>query len=202
MENGDPIIIMGSEYEDGFRSYNTFTGYTIDAPEAEKPAVIARMKELFGSEQVVDGKQDLKNSVKEFDTLFMLFEYVVGGAIVLILVLITYLYMSIFVAEEVPETALLKSLGFRNISIKAWYLRMIILLAVSIALGEVYLWTLGTIFFGSFMTQYEVTGMKLYFEFPVSFIVIPLIITAAVLLTTMIELRNIKHIGIWKISEE
>ena len=132
----------------------------------------------------------------------MLFEYVVGGAIVLILVLITYLYMSIFVAEEVPETALLKSLGFRNISIKAWYLlRMVILLVLSIALGELYLWTLGTIFFGSFM-QYEVTGMKLYFEFPVSFIVIPLIITAAVLLTTMIELRNIKHIGIWKISEE
>ncbi len=203
MEDGDPIIIMGSEYEDGFRRSYYFTGYTIDAPEAEKPAVIARMKELFGSEQVVDGKQELKNSVKQFDTLFMLFEYVVGGAIVLILVLITYLYMSIFVAEEVPETALLKSLGFRNISIKAWYLlRMVILLVLSIALGELYLWTLGTIFFGSFMTQYEVTGMKLYFEFPVSFIVIPLIITSAVLFTTIINLRNIKHIGIWKISEE
>ena len=119
------------------------------------------------------------------------------------LVLITYLYMSIFIAEEVPETALLKSMGFRDISVKTWYLlRMAILLFISLALAELYLWTGGSAFFGSFMTQYEVTGMKLYFEVPVSFIVIPLIITAAVLFTTFITLRNIRHIGIWKISEE
>ena len=145
----------------------------------------------------------MRIQVAQFDTLFKLFEFVIGGAVILVLMLITYLYMSIFVAEEVPETALLKSLGFRDISVKAWYLlRMIILLAVSIALGELYLWTGGSLFFGSFMTQYEVTGMKLYFEFPVSFIVIPLIITAAVLFTAIINLRSIKHIGIWKISEE
>lgn len=203
MENGDPIIIMGDEYDEGFPQWNYCTGLAIDAPEKEKPAVLAQMRELFGEKQILDGMQALREQVTQFDTLFMLFEYVVGGAIVLILMLITYLYMSIFVAEEVPETALLKSLGFRNISIKAWYLlRMLILLAVSIVLGEIYLWTAGSVFFGSFMTQYEVTGMKLYFELPVSFIVIPLIITAAVLFTTIINLRNIKHIGIWKISEE
>ncbi|MBP5578732.1 MAG: ABC transporter permease [Ruminococcus sp.] len=203
MEDGNPIIIMGDEYEDGYTWWSTYTGFTIDAPEKEKPAVIAQMKKLFGDEGVMDGTQALRKQVKEFDTLFILFEYVIGGAVVLVLMLITYLYMSIFVAEEVPETALLKSMGFRNISIKSLYLlRMMILLVISIALGELYLWTGGSVFFGSFMTQYKVTGMKLYFEFPVSFIIIPLIITAAVLFTTIINLRNIKHIGIWKISEE
>ena len=203
MENGDPIIIMGDEYDNGYTWWSTFTGFVIDAPESEKPAVIAQMKELFGGDNVRTGLQAMRKQEARFDTLFKLFEFVIGGAVVLVLMLITYLYMSIFVAEEVPETALLKSLGFRNISIKAWYLlRMIILLAVSIALGELYLWTGGSLLFGSFMTQYEVTGMKLYFEFPVSFIVIPLIITAAVLFTAIINLRSIKNIGIWKISEE
>ena len=203
MEDGDPVIIMGDEYESGFKLGNNYSGFTINAPENEKPAVIGQLKELFGEQHVMDGKEALRKQVKQFDTLFLLFEYVIGGAVVLVLMLITYLYMSIFVAEEVPETALMKIMGFRNISIKAWYLlRMAILLAVSIALGELYLWTGGSLLFGSFMTQYEVTGMKLYFEFPVSFIIIPLIITAAVLSTALITLRNIKHIGIWKISEE
>ena len=203
MEDKTPIIIMGDEYENGYTWWETYTGFEIETPEKEKPAVIAQMRELFGEESVLDGLQALKRQASQFDTLFFMFEYAIGGAILLVLILITYLYMSIFVAEEVPETALLKSMGFRNISIKAWYLvRMMILLFISIALGELYLWTAGSVFFGSFMTKYEVTGMKLYFEFPVSFILIPLIITAAVLFTTFIELRNIKHIGIWKISEE
>lgn len=203
MENGEPMLIMGDEYEDGYTYWDTYTGFEINTPEDEKPAVIAQMKELFGDDHVLDGKATLKKQEARFDTLFKLFEFVIGGAVVLVLMLITYLYMSIFVTEEVPETALLKSMGFRNLSVKSWYLlRMIILLAVSMVLGELYLWTGGSLLFGSFMTQYEVTGMKLYFEFPVSFIVIPLIITAAVLFTTFVRLRGIKNIGIWKISEE
>lgn len=203
MEDGSPVIIMGDEYGGAYLSNYIYSGFTIDAPEKEKPAVIARMKELFGDNCVGDGMHYMKQMISQFDQIFFLFEFVIGGAVLLVLVLITYLYMSIFIAEEVPETALLKSMGFRDISVKTWYLlRMAILLFISLALAELYLWTGGSAFFGSFMTQYEVTGMKLYFEVPVSFIVIPLIITAAVLFTTFITLRNIRHIGIWKISEE
>lgn len=201
MENSESILIMGGEYDNGYKSGSRMTGAVIDTPEKEKNAVIKQMKEIYGEEYIFDGRQAVKDDVGDFDRLFFLLEYAVGGAVLLVLMLITYLYMSIFVAEKVPETALLKSMGFRSISVNAVYLlRISLLLLISLVLGEVYIWTLGNYLFETFMKQYEVTGMR--FEFPVSFIVIPLIMLAALLLTALLTLRSVKNIGIWKISEE
>jgi hypothetical protein len=81
-------------------------------------------------------------------------------------------------------------------------LRIALLLLISLVLGEVYIWTLGNYLFETFMNQYEVTGMRFEFEIPVSFIVIPLIMLVSLMLTALLTLRSVKHIGIWKISEE
>ena len=203
LEDGDSVLIMGSEYEDGYKAGRWRAGAVIDAPEKEKPAVLKQMKDIYGEQNILDGRHAVMNDVGNFDRLFFLLEYGVGGAVLLVLMLITYLYMSIFVAEEVPETALLKSMGFRSISIKAAYLlRISLLLLISLVLGEGYIWTLGNYLFEIFMKQYNVTGMRFEFEFPVSFIVIPLIMLAAQLLTALLTLRSVKNIGIWKISEE
>ena len=203
LEDGDSVLIMGSEYEDGYKAGRWRAGAVIDAPEKEKPAVLKQMREIYGEQNILDGRHAVMNDVGNFDRLFFLLEYGVGGAVLLVLMLITYLYMSIFVAEEVPETALLKSMGFRSISIKAAYLlRISLLLLISLVLGEGYIWTLGNYLFEIFMKQYNVTGMRFEFEFPVSFIVIPLIMLAAQLLTALLTLRSVKNIGIWKISEE
>ncbi|MBO7394951.1 MAG: ABC transporter permease [Ruminococcus sp.] len=203
LEDGDSVLIMGSEYEDGYKAGRWRAGAVIDAPEKEKPAVLKQMRDIYGEQNILDGRHAVMNDVGNFDRLFFLLEYGVGGAVLLVLMLITYLYMSIFVAEEVPETALLKSMGFRSISIKAAYLlRISLLLLISLVLGEGYIWTLGNYLFEIFMKQYNVTGMRFEFEFPVSFIVIPLIMLAAQLLTALLTLRSVKNIGIWKISEE
>ena len=203
METNDPVIIMGDEYEDGYKGGTQWTGMTIDAPDKEKSAVIKQMRAIYGENSIYDGIQAVKEAIGNFNRLFLLLEYGVGGAVLLVLMLITYLYMSIFVAEEVPETALLKSMGFRDISVKAAYmLRIALLLLISLVLGEVYIWTLGNYLFETFMNQYEVTGMRFEFEIPVSFIVIPLIMLVSLMLTALLTLRSVKHIGIWKISEE
>ncbi|MDO4862897.1 MAG: ABC transporter permease [Ruminococcus sp.] len=202
MEEQTPLLIMGDEYEGAYKWGYRWTGAVIDAPESEKPAVIEQMRDHFDGE-IYSGKQAVSRAIGNFDRLFVLLEYGVGGAVLLVLMLITYLYMSIFIAEEVPETALLKSMGFRGISIKAEYmLRIALLLMISLAFGEVYIWTLGNYLFEVFMRQYGVSGMRFEFEFPVSFIVIPLLMLGCFLLTAAFTLRGIKHIGIWKISEE
>ena len=202
MEQNSPIMIMGDDFEGAYKLGEFNTGCTIDAPESQKPAVIKQLRE-FTDGRVLDGNEAIRRDVGNFDRLFLLLEYGVGGAVLLVLMLITYLYMSIFVAEEVPETALLKSMGFRDITIKSEYMiRIALLLLISLILGEGYIWTLGNIMFETFMRQYEVTGMGFEFEFPISFIVIPLIMLFCLLLTARFTLRDIKHIGIWKISEE
>ena len=203
MEEGDPVLIMGDEFEGAYEYGYRWCGTMINAPEKEWPAVIDQMKDLFGEKQVQTGEEAVRDDLSDYDRLFSLLEYGVGGAVLLVLMLITYLYMNIFVAEEVPESALLKSMGFRNITVKAGYLlRILILIGAALVVAELCMWTLGNALFEMFMGQYDVAGMRFEFEFPVSFIVIPLIIIGAALITTLMTLGSIKHIGIWKISEE
>ena len=202
MEESSPIIIMGDEYEGAFKYTNRLTGATIDTPENKKQDIRNQMEKLFKS-NILDGRESICDVIGNLSNLFFLLEYGVGGAVMLVLMLITYLYMSIFVTEEVQETALLKSIGFRDSTVKTEYLlRITLLLIISLILGEVYIWTFGNLLFETFMLQYNVTGMRFIFEFPVNFIVIPLIMLTCLMLTSAFTLRGIKHIGIWKISEE
>ena len=203
MENGTPFIMMNGKYDNGYKFGYRWTGAVIDAPEKQKGAILDQIKELFGEDRIYSGKKAVRHDVGDFDRLFLLLEYGVGGAVLLVLMLITSLYMSIFVTEEIPETALLKSMGFRDITIKAaYYLRISLLVLISLVIGELLIWTLGNILFDMFMRQYEVMGMSFEFEFPVSFVLIPLIMLGCFLLTAAFDLRSIRQIGIWKISEE
>ena len=141
--------------------------------------------------------------MKKFDRIFFLLEYIVGGALLIVIILITYLYSNIFVYEEMPEIAILKSMGFRNGGVRKWYiLRMLILTLISLVCAEIMAWSCGTPMYRAFMKQYHVTGVKLELELPVSFVVIPLIVASAILLTAYFTAIKVKNIDIWNISEE
>ena len=203
LEDGEPVIVMGDDYDSGYVNAYKWSGTVIDAPVKDKPAIVEKMRAMEGVKSALIGKDAMREDISVFDSLFFMLEFGVGGAVLLVMMLITYLYVSIFVTEEIPETALLKSMGFRNISVKAVYLlRILLLTLISLVFSEIYIWTLGNTLFGAFMKQYEIMGMRFDFEFPVSFILIPLIIISAVLLTTLFTLKGINGIGIWKISEE
>ena len=107
-------------------------------------------------------------------------------------------------AKNAPICGTRPKRSWTAIAVKmAWYLlRITMLLLISLVLSELYIWTFGNYLFEWFMRQYEVAGMRFEFEFPVSFIVIPLIMLACFLLTSLFTLRSIDNVGIWKISEE
>ena len=203
MEGGVPSLVLWDGYEAGYVDYDRVIGYVIDAPEKEKPAVIAQLRELYGEECVYTPQEGIRWELSDFDELFFWLEYGVGGAVLLVLMLITYLYVNVFLSEETPEIALLKSMGFTHGSIRKWQLlRMLLLTVGSLIPGEVLLWTCGPVFVGIVMQQYQVTGIGLDFEFPVSFLVIPTILLTAVLLVTALTLLKIRSIDIRRISEE
>ena len=203
MEMGTPSIILWDGYQDGYVYYNTSSGYVIDAPEKEKPAVIAQLRELYGEEQVFDAQQAVERDLSDFDSIFRTLKAVVGTAVLFVLALITYLYENVFLTEEVPEIALLKSMGFRSGTIRWWHmLRILCLTLVSAVLGEIIFWSCGTPFFRLFMRQYRVTGLRFLFEFPVSFLVIPGTVIGIALLVTRLTLIRIRSIDIRRITEE
>ena len=139
----------------------------------------------------------------EYDQLFTLLEYGVGGLVIFILILMTYLYSSIFIAEEKSEIALLKSMGFTDGSIKAAHVIRILLLALAaVILGELLLQTAGQALVGMIMESLGITGFGFLPEWVFSVCVIPCILTAAVVLTQWLNLGQIKKIAIWSISNE
>lgn len=203
MEDGIPALIMGDEYRDGYSSGYYSVSNVIDTDEKSKPGVKKQLEEYFGEGSVMAPEEYLKNVTGEFDSLLINLEQATGVAVVFILILITYLYVNIFITEEASETALLKCLGFRNIHIMLPVLiRIAILTAISLAAAELFIWTCGSFFFNFFMSQYDVTGMKLEFEFPKSFILIPLVTAASIILTTLATLTKIRRTDIWNITEE
>ena len=203
MEDGIPSVILWDGYKDGYSHYERETGFVIDAPENEKPAVIEQLRDLYGAEQVYDAQEGIEYELSDFDSLFRTLKLVVGIAVFFVLALITYLYENVFLSEEVPEIALLKSTGFRNSAIRRWHLlRMLCITLISVVLGEIIFWTGGSQFFRFFMRQYEVTGIRFLFEFPVSFLAIPAAVVLTVLLVTELTLTKIRRIDIRRINEE
>jgi ABC-type antimicrobial peptide transport system permease subunit len=204
-EAGNPEIIMGKDYRKGQEIYpKDWIGYVIDAPESQKADIVKAMKKRFGGDAIRTWQEALKeDQMADYDRLFALLEYVLGGAVLFVLILITYLYSTVFVTEETPEIALLKSTGFTDGSIRKWHLlRMTVLVLFSVVIAEVLFKTLGQLLMTKFMESYEVTGVNFLPEITFSFVIIPLMVLCAVLLTVSLTLKGIRNIGIWKISEE
>ena len=204
-EAGNPEIIMGKDYRKGQEIYpKDWIGYVIDAPESQKADIVKAMKKRFGGDAIRTWQEALKeDQMADYDRLFALLEYVLGSAVLFVLILITYLYSTVFVTEETPEIALLKSTGFTDGSIRKWHLlRMTVLVLFSVVIAEVLFKTLGQLLMTKFMESYEVTGVNFLPEITFSFVLIPLMVLCAVLLTVSLTLKGIRNIGIWKISEE
>lgn len=203
MEDGVPSLIMGKEYDSGYKMGYSITGFVIDAPEEDKPSVIEQLRGVFGKDTVLTPKEAARSAMEDFDRLFALLEKVMTVVVILVLVLITYLYVNIFITEEASETALMKSMGFRGSTVKLGYIfRIAMLLIIGIVIGEIINWTGGSALYGGYFKQWDATGMKFIPEFPVSFIAVPLLVAGTVLLTTWLTAGGVRHIDIWKISEE
>ena len=200
IDGGVPIALIGSEFDIPSRG-KIYIATIIDSDN--KDAVLEQLKDHFGAETVLTGMEYTRNMLITYSTIFDILEYAVGAAVLLILALMTYLYSSVFIAEETTEAALMKSIGFRAISIKAAHIfRILILSLVSVIFGEILLRTLGQYIVGIIMESIGITGFELLPEFFMSFIVIPVLITAVVIITQLITLRRIDNIDIRSIRDE
>lgn len=202
MDGGMPIAVIGPEYE------NPNTGklcmaMIIDTDESGKAGVISQLEELYGENDVLNGQEFTKMMLIDYSDLFDILEFGVGAAVLFILMLMTYLYTSVFIAEETAETAMLKSIGFTDGFIKASHiLRILILSVCSVILGELLLVTAGNYIVGMIMEGLGITGFGFVPEFMVSLCIIPAIAICTVLLTQWLNLRRIRNINISSIKDE
>lgn len=202
MEGGTPSAILGGEYENPTNN-SMWMAMIINAEGSKKEEAFAKLQELFGADKITTGQEYVEMALYEYNELFTLLEYVMGGAVICILILMTYLYSSIFIAEEKQEIALLKSMGFTDVAIKASHIfRMLILSIVSVILGEILLKTAGQAGVSVLMETLGLTGFGFLPEYLMSFIIIPVIVIGAIIVTQWLNLKNINNIAVWNISDE
>ena len=200
---GESFAIMGEGYKDGYPSGRMALSMSIFTAEKDKPAVIERMKELYPGAVVLNGRENAKKYLAEYDRIFALLEYIMGGAGIFILLLMTYLYLNIFITEETREIALMKSMGFTDGSIRAWQMiRILILAAAAAVIAVIFVRTAGSLFIAKLFEHLELTGFRFLPEYLFSFGIIPAVALVSVSTTALLKLSGIGSINVSSINEE
>ena len=200
---GESFAIMGEGYKDGYPSGRMALSMSIFTAEKDKPAVIERMKELYPGAVVLNGRENAKEYLAEYDRIFALLEYIMGGAGIFILLLMTYLYLNIFITEETREIALMKSMGFTDGSIRAWQMiRILILAAAAAVIAVIFVRTAGSLFIAKLFEHLELTGFRFLPEYLFSFGIIPAVALVSVSTTALLKLSGIGSINVSSINEE
>ncbi len=203
MESGTPRACLSSTYKNAYPHSQALLAYNINAEGEEKEKTFQKLEEVFGEQNIMESDELIKRSLTEYDRIFTLLEYIIGSAVIFISMLITYLCSSVFIAEETPEIALMKSLGIQSLTIKAQYvLRFLILLAFSIPVSVLLLKSAIELLAKKLFEYLEISGFAFLPEYIGTFIVIPFIMVSSIMIVTLFKIRSIKNIEIWKISEE
>ncbi len=201
MESGTPYILLPEEHKELYYYSSKVISNQIHSEDKEQ--VISQMKDLFGEDFIISGDEVIKEFTQPFDTIFDLMEKVLGTAAVIVSVLITYLYLNIFLTEETNETALLKSLGFSDFTLKIrQLLRLLILAVLSVIIGIILFRTVGTYGVKMIFESLELSGFTYLHEIPVTYFFIPLLFLSAIMATAVVKVQSIDKTNAKDISED
>lgn len=109
--------------------------------------------------------------------------------------LITLLMMRLFSSKEQTEIAMLKSLGFRNHSIKLWQVyRIMLVLLLALILGVVISYPMSHVIISVIFTMLGVSNIKIIIHPLEVFIIYPLIIFVITSIIAFFSIGNVKKI--------
>jgi len=118
--------------------------------------------------------------------------------------LVTVLYLSVSILDEVPEIALLKCSGFGTGSIKAWQLlRVLIILIMSALLSVLFV---RTVMYAALRVIYFYLGNLMAFKTLPNvlnyYILFPLALIAVIAAVTAIVLKKVNSVELWRIRND
>ena len=203
LELEQEMAFVGREFKSGYREYCGFGTMKINAPENEKPGYIRMMRQIYGEENVYDLDQIIKEQLSDYDTVFSLLERFMTVTVLCVLILITMLYMNIFVSEDRQAIGLVRTIGFTKGDVRIWQVgKIALILTVSLILAWVSAYTLGAALVSRLFQKLTLTGFRFIIDPVDTYLTVPLITAATVLLTAFIRFIRTKDISIHDITEE
>lgn len=197
-------LIWGDAFEGCARGETYPCGCIINAPEDQHPQVIEQLRELFGKGSIRDHDEHTAYCLKDLHSMWAMLLVVIIPFIVLMMIMVTVLYMSVNILDEVPEIALLKCSGFTNGNIKAWQLlRGLLILVSSAVLAVIFDNTVGLFLITKlYNTMGHIIRLVPNRDILNFYILIPALIVAAILLVLGIVLKKVNSIELWRIRND
>jgi putative ABC transport system permease protein len=135
----------------------------------------------------------------QFDSYILM----ILGIVASVVFLITCLLVKMLITKEIPEIAIMKSLGFRNSTIKLWQIcRIVIVLIVSIVVGTVLANTAGNSlsalifkFLGTEQVRFVIEPLQVY-------LAVPLFMFVVTVIAVMSSLGRIRKTHVWEINNQ
>ena len=191
-------------FEGCARGFTRPAGCVINAPEEQQPQVIEQLRDMFGKGSIRDHDEETAYELKDLHNLWSMLLSIILPFIVLMMIMVTVLYMSVNILDEVPEIALLKCTGFTNGNIKAWQLIRGLLILVSSAIIAVIFDNTIALFLVTKLYNNMGHIMRLIPNRNILnyYILIPSIIIAAILLVLSIVLKKVNSIELWRIRND
>ena len=200
MEWGSPYIIMGKEYDKGCINGKRF--FSLNIYSDNKQAEWEKMNELFNG-HMMTAEEALMRELEDYELPLRLFRNVVFAAVVFVNILLTALYMNIFISEDKSEIALQRCLGTSDRKIRAAELfRMMTLTIASVIAAIVISNTVGARLFDVLFGAINLSGFK-FMPMPLlTWVIMPVVSLLTVLIPSVIRLGRIDKIDIRSIAEE
>lgn len=117
--------------------------------------------------------------------------------------LITALLLRMLISKEIPEIAILKSLGFPNTSIRLWQIfRIGIILLVSIMTGTVLANTTGSLITGGIFQIMGVTRLHLSVQPFYVYFLYPVLLFGVTMTAVLLSIGQIKKTHVWELNNQ
>ncbi len=117
--------------------------------------------------------------------------------------LITTLIVRMYITKEIPEIALLKSIGFKDRAIRKWHaVRVMIVLIISIVFGTIIANLTGSYLTSGIFNLMGATQIELKIEPIQVYLIYPAIILTVTMLAVLVSLGQVRRTRIWEINNQ
>ncbi len=197
-------FVMSPSFEGVANSRVAQCGGSIDASEEDIPMYIEQLREMYGHAGVRDRQEEVRYQLNGNNAMFTYLIHIIIPILVLMMALVTVLYLSVNILDEVPEIALLKCTGFGTGSIKAWQiLRILIIFVISALLA---LLNVRTVMYAALRVIYFYLGNLMAFRTDTNvlnyYILFPLTLIAVITAVTAIVMKKVNSVELWRIRND
>jgi|GEM_PF-440760 len=172
-------------------------------PEVDVEKAKADLSKAFPHSSI-SSKMDFYNNylgstVKSIDSM----KNLIVGVVLGIIFLITCLIVRMLIAREVPEIALLKSIGFRDSRLRRWQIgRIVIVLVTSIVIGTVLAGTIGSSLVAGVFKMMGATNVPLIIVPLQVYVLYPALLLVSTILAAAVSIGQIRKTKIWEINNQ